>query len=104
MPKTLMPYLRLSYGFSLILQLITYFYSPISNSCILCELQVERAVFESILEQRVEVHKAGRNVSTSQRRDIGSMRIEVNKRQRRDVSAIFASPSLKVKRGLEIKR
>ena len=55
MIKTLMPYPRLYYGFSLILQLITYFYSPISNSCILCELQVERAVFKSILEQRVEV-------------------------------------------------
>ena len=65
MPKTLMSYSRLSYGFSLILQLITYFYRPISDSCILCELQVERAVFESILEQRVEVHKASRNVATS---------------------------------------
>ena len=52
MPKTLMPYLCLSYGFSFILQLNTHFYSPISNSCILCEQQVERAVFEIILEQR----------------------------------------------------
>ena len=68
MPKTLMPYPRLSYVFSLILQLITYFYSPISDSCILCELQVEQAGFESILEQRVEVHKASRNVATFQRR------------------------------------
>ena len=50
MPKTLMPYPRLSYGLSLILQLNTHFYSPISNSCILCEKQVEQAVFEIILE------------------------------------------------------
>ena len=63
---------------------------------------MERAVFESILEQRVEVHKAGRNVTTSLRHDVGSTRIEVNKRQRRDVSAIFASPSLKAKKGPEI--
>ena len=74
MPKTLMPYPNLSYGFSLILQLITYFYSPISDSFILCELQVERAIFESILEQRVEVHKAGKNVATSQRRDVPTSR------------------------------
>ena len=85
MPKTLMPYPRLFYGFSLILQLITYLYSPISDSCILCELQVERGVFESILEQRLEVHKAGRNVATSQRHDDESTRIKVNKRQRRDI-------------------
>ena len=70
MLKTLMPYPRLSYCFSLILQLITYFYSLLSDSCILCELQVERAVFESILEQRVEVHKAGRNVATFLPRDV----------------------------------
>ena len=63
-----MPYPRLSYGFSLILKLNTHFYSPISNSCILCEQQVKRAVFEIILEQRAEVQKVGRNVATSQRR------------------------------------
>ena len=74
MPKTLMPYLRLSYGFSLILQLITYFYSPISDFCILCELQVERGVFERNLEQRVEVHKASRNVATFQRHDVPTSR------------------------------
>ena len=38
------------------------------------------------------------NVMTSQRRDVGSTKIEVNKRQRRDVSTISASPSLKAKR------
>ena len=42
MLKTLMPYPHLSYGFSLILQINTYFYSPIYDSCILCELQVNR--------------------------------------------------------------
>ena len=50
MPKTPMSYPRLSYGFSLILQLNAHFYSPISDSCILCEQQVERTVFEIILE------------------------------------------------------
>ena len=74
-----------------------YFYSPIYDFCIVYELQVERAIFGSILEQRVEVHKAGWNVATSQRRDVGSTKIEVNKWQRRDISAIFASPSLKAK-------
>ena len=61
----LMPYPRMSYGFSLILQLNKHFYSPISDSCILCEQQVERAVFEIILEQIAEVQKVGRNVMTS---------------------------------------
>ena len=51
------------------------------------------------------------HVVTSQRRDVGSTYIEVNKRQRRDVnvatlqrrdvSASSASQSLKAKRGLE---
>ena len=75
MPKTLMPYPRLSYGFSLILQLNMHFYNPISNSCILCEKQVELAVFEIILEQRAKVQKVGRNITTS-----GQREEEVNKR------------------------
>ena len=32
------------------------------------------------------MQRAGRNVATSQRRDVGSTKIEVNKQQRRDVS------------------
>ena len=103
-----MPYPRLSYCFSFILQLIMYFYSPISDFCILCELQAERVVFGSIMEQRIEVHKTGWNVATSQHRDVGSTIIEVNKRQRRNVSTsrhlnvvtsarFFVSPSLKAK-------
>ena len=59
---------------------------------------MERAVFGTILELREEKHEAGMNVMTSQRHDVGSTKIEVNKRQRRDVNAIFASPSLKAKR------
>ena len=39
------------------------------------------------------------HIVTSQRRDVGSTFIEVNKRQRRDVSANSASQSLKAKRG-----
>ena len=83
MPKTLMPYPRLSYGFSLILQLNTHFYSPISDSCILCEQQVERGVFKIILEQKcikLAVTSQRPNVATSQRRDVGSTKMEVNKR------------------------
>ena len=38
------------------------------------------------LDQRVKVHKAGWNVATSQRRDVGSTNVEVNKQQRRNVS------------------
>ena len=81
MPKTLMPYPRLSYGFSLILQLNTNFYSSASDSFILCEQQVERVVFEIILEKRAEVQKVGRNVATSQLCDVRSTTMEVNKRQ-----------------------
>ena len=47
MPKTLMSYPRLSYCLSFILQLIKYFYSPTSDFCIVCELQVERGFFEA---------------------------------------------------------
>ena len=105
MSKTLMPYPRLSYGFSLILQLNAHFYSPISDSCILCEQHVERAVFEIILDLIAEVQEVGKNVATSQRRDVGSTRMEVNKArslnvatfQRHDVSAISPSQSLKAK-------
>ena len=41
------------------------------------------------------------HVVTPQRRNVGSTNIKVNKRQRRDVSASSASPSLKAKRGPE---
>ena len=37
MPKTLMSYLRLSYGFSFILYLNEHFYSLISDLCNFCE-------------------------------------------------------------------
>ena len=47
-------------------------------------MQAKRAVFGSILEQRETVHKDGWNVATSQRRDVGSTYIEVNKRQKED--------------------
>ena len=43
------------------------------------------------------------HIVTSQRRNVGSTYIEVNKRQRRDVSASYASQSLKAKRGPELK-
>ena len=84
MPKKLMLYPRLSYCFSLIFQLNRHFYSPISYSYILCEQQVEQAVFEIILEQKCR-KLAGTsrrpNVVTSQRREVGSTRMEVNKRK-----------------------
>ena len=55
---------------------------------------MEQAVFKTILEQREEEQKAGRNVATPQRRDVGSTRrgsqqvTNVATPQRRDVSAI----------------
>ena len=75
-------------------------------------MQVERAVIGSILgvesrsakswQERRDVPTSRHpNVVTSQRRNVGSTKIEVNKWQRRDVSAISASPSLKAKRGPE---
>ena len=62
---------------------------------------MERAVFGTILEQREEEHEAGRNVVTSQRRDIGSTRrgskqvANVATPQRRDISTNSVSTSLK---------
>ena len=50
-------------------------------------------LLEAILEQKEAVHKDGWNVVTSQRLDVGSTNIKVNKRQRRDVST---STSLRV--------
>ena len=73
---------------------------------------MEREVFGTILGQREEEKKAGKNVATSQRRDVGSTRrgsqevANVATPQCRNVSAISASASLKAKgtkkmRGIE---
>ena len=63
---------------------------------------------EAILEQKEVVHKDGWNVAMSQRCDVGSTYIEVNKRKRRDVSTSRRQRELclsiiKSKRGLEFK-
>ena len=93
-----MPYPCLSYGFSLILQLNTNFYSPISDSCILCEQQVEQAIFEIILEKRAEVQKVSRNVATLGQREwkstSGKCR-DVSTSRRCNVSANSASNIIK---------
>ena len=80
-----MSYSRLSYGFSFILYLNKHFYSSISDLCSLCECMWNGQFLGAFWEQRVEVQKAGRNVATSQRRDVPTSRrwvnkIEVNKR------------------------
>ena len=62
------------------------FCSPISDLWDLCECRGKGQLLEAFLEQREAVHKDGWNIATSQRRDVGSTYIEVNKRQRRDVS------------------
>ena len=86
----------------------------------------KRAVFGSILEQRMKVHKDCWNVATfqrphvvtPQRRDVGSTKLKVNKwkrhdaptsrrlniatLQRLDVNASFVLSSLKAKRGCRI--
>ena len=86
MPKTLMSYPRMSYGFSFILYLNKHFSSPISNLCNLCERRWNGQLLGAFWEQKVEVQRAGRNIATSQRRDVRSTKIEVNKRQRHYVS------------------
>ena len=43
-------------------------------------------LLEAILEQHEAVHQDGWHVATSQRCDVGSTTMQVNKRQRRDVS------------------
>ena len=64
---------------------------------------MERAIFEIILEQREEEQKVGRNVMTSgqQEEEVNKWqtprRLNVASSQRRDVSAISPSPSLKEK-------
>ena len=70
MAKILRSYLCLSYVFSVILYLNTYFCSPISDLCNWCERRRKRAIFGSILEHRLAVHKDGWNVATLQRRDV----------------------------------
>ena len=115
MPKTLMSYLRLSYGFSFILYLNEHFYSPISDLCNSCECRWNGQLLGAFWEQRVEVQRAGRNVATFQHRDVPTLlrwvnkdrsqqaaksrRLNVATSQRRYVSAISSSPSLKAKRG-----
>ena len=74
MPKTLRLYPCLSYVFSIILHLNTYFFIAryLINSIGVNTgaIGVKRAVFGSILEQRMKVHKDGWNVTTFQRRDV----------------------------------
>ena len=107
MPKTLISYPRMSYGFSFILYLNEHFYSPIYDLCSSCECRWNEQLLGAFWEQRVEVQRAGSNVATSQRHDVTTSRRWVNKNgsqqasQRRDVSAISASPSLKAKKGPE---
>ena len=106
-----MSYPRLSYDFSFILYLNEHFYSPISDLCNLCECRWNGQLLGAFWEQNVEVQRAGRNVGTSQRRDVPTSRRWVNKDrsqqaatsrrlnvatlQCHDVSTISASPSLK---------
>ena len=93
-------------------------------------IDVKRAGFGSVLEQREAMHKDGWNVATSQRHDVGltiyksqqaatsrrpnvvtsqrrdvptARRLNVATSQRRDVSATYASQSLKAKRGTRIR-
>ena len=70
MPKTLMSYPRMSYGFSFILCLNEHFYSPISDLCNSCECRQNGQLLGAYWERRVEVQRAGRNVATFQRRDV----------------------------------
>ena len=75
MPKTLMPNPRLSYCLSSTLHLIKYFYSPTSDFCIVCELQVEWGIldaFWSIGWKCIKLVVTSRrpNVVTSPRRDV----------------------------------
>ena len=62
-------------------------------------MQVKRAVFGSILEQRVAVH----NVATLGQHILKSTSDNVATSQRCDVSAIPVSPSLKAKKGTRIR-
>ena len=77
MPKTLRLYPRLSYVFSFILHLNTY-YLITAIGVNVGEIGAKRAVFGSILEQKMKMHKDGWNVATSPRRDIPTLRRWVN--------------------------
>ena len=88
MPKTLMPYPHLSYGFRIILQLNTHF---IARYLILA-LCVNSRWNGQLLGSFWSRVKTSRNVETSQRRDVPNSRRRVNKKrkstsgQRRDAS------------------
>ena len=79
MPKTLMSYPRLSYGFSFILYLNEHFYSPIFDLCNLCKCRWNGQLLGAFWEQRFEVQRAGRNVATFQSRDVPTSRRWDNK-------------------------
>ena len=75
MPKTLRLYPRLSYILSISLHLKTYFIAQFLISAIGVNagaIGAKRAVFGSILEQRMKMHKDGWNVVTFQRRDVST--------------------------------
>ena len=62
MPKTLMSYPRLSYGFIFILYLNEHFYSPISD-CAICVNAGGTSCYWKHFGTRVGVQRAGRNVA-----------------------------------------
>ena len=108
MPKTLMPYPRLSYGFRLILQLKMHFLARYLILAFCVNSRWNRLFLGSFLSKEKKSRKLVRtsrrtNVATSQRRNVGSMIIgsqqvaSVTTPQRCDVSAISASTSLKAK-------
>ena len=57
---------------------------------------------EAILEHMEAMHEEVWNVATSQRRDVGSTNVQVNKRQRRDVSTSSAFSALKASGGADL--
>ena len=79
MPKTLMPYPRLSYGFSSILQLNTHFIARYLILAFCVNSKWNGQFLGSFWSREKNSKKLARtsrrtNVATSQRRDVGSMR------------------------------
>ena len=74
MSKTLMPYPRLSYDFSFLLQLNTHFIARYLILALCVNNRWNGQFLGPFWEQREEEQEASRNVATSQRHDVGSTR------------------------------
>ena len=78
-----MPYSRLSYGFSFILQLNTHFIARYLILALCVNSRWNRQFLGPFWEQREEEQEAYRNVATPQRRDVSSNSVSTSLKAKR---------------------